>query len=206
MVKRGPAMRSLIFCSGELRMPVSVNNLRKGQLVLIDNTVYSVVESQHVKPGKGPAFVRVKIKNAATGAVIDRTYAGKEKIDEADARRLKMQFLYADDQWHFMDHDTYDQVALPESEVGDAKNYLTEGMEAEVLMFEGRALGIELPAAVNLKVTYTEPGLKGDTATGAKKKATLETGYVVDVPLFIEMDEVLKIDTRTGEYLERAKV
>ncbi|MCA9437462.1 MAG: elongation factor P [Candidatus Omnitrophica bacterium] len=183
---------------------VSVNNLRRGQLVLIDGTVYSIVESQHVKPGKGPAFVRVKIKNAATGAVIDRTYAGKEKIDEADARRMKMQFLYSDDQWHFMDQDTYEQVALAPDDVGDAKNYLTEGLEVEILMWEGRALGMELPAAVNLKVTYTEPGLKGDTATGARKKAQLETGYEVDVPLFIEEGELLKIDTRTGDYLERA--
>ena len=185
---------------------VSVNNLRRGQLVLIDGTVYSIVESQHVKPGKGPAFVRVKIKNAATGAVIDRTYAGKEKIDEADARRMKMQFLYSDDQWHFMDQDTYEQVALAPDDVGDAKNYLTEGLEVEILMWEGRALGMELPAAVNLKVTYTDPGLKGDTATGARKKAQLETGYEVDVPLFIEEGELLKIDTRTGDYLERAKV
>ncbi len=199
-------MSSLIFCLGECGMPpVSVNNLRRGQLVLIDNTVFSIVEYQHVKPGKGPAFVRVKIKNAATGAVIDRTYAGKEKLEEADARRIKMQFLYADDHWHFMDQETYDQVALPEEDVGDAKNYLTEGVEAEILMWEGKALGIELPAAVTLKVTYTEPGIKGDTATGAKKKATLETGYEVDVPLFIEEGEVLKIDTRTGSYLERAK-
>lgn len=184
---------------------ISVNNLRKGKLVEIEGTVFSVVEFQHVKPGKGHAFVRVKLKNAQSGAVIDRTFAGKEKIDEADAQRTRMQFLYADEQWHFMDNASYEQVALSEAEVGEAARYLTEGLEAEVLLYQGRALGIELPAAVNLKVVFTEPGLKGDTATGAKKKAELETGYELDVPLFINQGDVLKVDTRTGEYLERAK-
>jgi len=184
---------------------ISVNNLRKGQLVEVEGTVFSIVESQHVKPGKGHAFVRVKLKNAQTGAVIDRTYAAKEKIEEADAQRTRMQFLYADDRWHFMDNASYEQLALSEQEVGEAARYLTEGLEAEILLHQGRALGIELPAAVTLKVVFTEPGLKGDTATGAKKKAKLETGYEVDVPLFINLGDVLKVDTRTGEYLERAK-
>jgi elongation factor P len=184
---------------------ISVNNLRKGKLVEIEGTVFSVVEFQHVKPGKGHAFVRVKLKNAQTGAVIDRTFAGKEKIDEADAQHTRMQFLYADDKWHFMDNATYEQVALNEDDVGEAARYLTEGLEAEILLYQGRPLAIELPAAVNLKVVFTEPGLKGDTATGAKKKAELETGYQLDVPLFINQGDVLKVDTRTGEYLERAK-
>lgn len=184
---------------------ISVNNLRRGLLVEIDGTVYSVVEYQHVKPGKGHAFVRVKLKNAQTGAVIDKTFNGKERINLAKAQRNKMQFLYNDTHWHFMDQNTYDQVALTEEEVGDAAKFLTEGLEVEILLHEGKALGIELPPAVNLKVTFTEPGLKGDTATGAKKKATVETGYELDVPLFVEQDDILKIDTRTGEYLERAK-
>jgi elongation factor P len=184
---------------------ISVNNLRRGLLVEVEGTVFSVVEYQHHKPGKGHAIVRVKLKNAGTGLVIDRTFNGKEKIPLANAERKRMQFLYSDDQWHFMDQATYEQVGLPEDEIGDSKNYLTEGLEAEILFHSGRALGIEIPAAVNLKVTYTEPGLKGDTATGAKKKAMLETGYEVDVPLFIELGDVLKIDTRTGAYLERAK-
>jgi len=184
---------------------ISVNNLRRGLLVEIDGTVYSVVEYQHVKPGKGHAFVRVKLKNAQTGAVIDRTFNGKEKINQANAQRNKMQFLYSDDHWHFMDQSTYDQVALTQDEVGDAANFLTEGLEVEILLHEGKALGIELPPAVTLKVTFTEPGLKGDTATGAKKRAQLETGYEIDVPLFVNQDDVLKVDTRTGAYLERAK-
>ena len=184
---------------------ISVNNLRRGVLVEVDGAVYAVVEYQHVKPGKGHAFVRVKLKNAQSGAVIDRTFAAKEKIPLANAQRGKMQFLYSDDKWHFMDQATYEQVALSEEEVGEAANYLTEGLEVEILLHEGRALGIELPAAVSLKVTYTEPGLKGDTATGAKKKATVETGYQLDVPLFINEGDLLKIDTRTGDYLERAK-
>jgi elongation factor P len=184
---------------------ISVNNLRRGLLVEIEGTVFSVVEYQHVKPGKGHAFVRVKLKNAQTGAVIDRTFNGKEKIPTANAQRNKMQFLYRDDRWHFMDQSTYEQVALSDEDVGDASRFLTEGLEVEILLHEGKALGIELPAAVNLKVTFTEPGMKGDTATGAKKKAEVETGYTLDVPLFIDQDDVLKIDTRTGEYLERAK-
>lgn len=184
---------------------ISVNNLRKGLLVDIDGTVFSVVESQHHKPGKGHAIVRVKLRNAGTGLVIDRTFNGKEKIPIADAERKKMQFLYADDHYHFMDQATYEQVALSEAEVGDARNFLIEGIEAEILFHSGKALGMELPTAVNLRVTYTEPGLKGDTATGAKKKAKMETGYEIDVPLFIEEGELLKIDTRTGDYIERAK-
>jgi len=184
---------------------ISVNNLRKGLLVEIDKTVYAVVEYQHHKPGKGHAVVRVKLKNAQTGAVIDRTFNGKEKIPTADAERKRMQYLYSDGAWHFMDQETYDQIALDESEVGETSRYLTEGLEVEILFHEGRALGMDLPTAVNLKVTETEPGVKGDTATAAKKRCTLETGYKVEVPLFIEQGELLKIDTRTGEYLERAK-
>ncbi len=184
---------------------ISVNNLRKGLLVDLDGTVYSVVEYQHHKPGKGHAVVRVKLKNAQTKAVIDRTFNSSEKIETADAQRKKMQFLYSDDQWHFMDQSTYEQVALDRDDVDEAANYLTENLEVEILFHQGKALAVDLPAAVTLKVTYTEPGLKGDTATGAKKKATLETGYVVDVPLFINEGDVLKIDTRTGYYLERAK-
>lgn len=184
---------------------ISVNNLRKGLLVEVEGTVYAVVEYQHHKPGKGHAIVRVKLKNAQTGAVIDRTFNGKEKIPLANAQRKKMQFLYSDDQWHFMDQETYEQVALSADEVDDSANYLTEGLEVEILFNEGRPLAIDLPAAVILKVTYTEPGLKGDTATGASKKATVETNYIVDVPLFINEGDMLKIDTRTGDYLERAR-
>lgn len=184
---------------------ISVNNLKRGVLVDLEGTVYAVVEYQHHKPGKGHAIVRVKLKNAASGLVIDRTFNGKEKIPLADAQRQKMQFLYSDDSYHFMDQQTYEQVALSRDDVGEAANYLTEGLEAEILFHQGKALGIDLPAAVTLKVTYTEPGLKGDTATGARKKATVETGYVLDVPLFINEGDVLKIDTRSGDYLERAK-
>ncbi|MBE7487213.1 MAG: Elongation factor P [bacterium] len=184
---------------------ISVNNLRRGLLVEVEGTVYAVVEYQHHKPGKGHAIVRVKLKNAQTGAVIDRTFNGKEKIPLANAQRKKMQFLYNDDQWHFMDQVSYEQVALSADEVDDAANYLTEGLEVEILFNEGRPLAIDLPSAVVLKVTYSEPGLKGDTATGATKKATVETGYVIDVPLFINEGDMLKIDTRTGDYLERAR-
>lgn len=184
---------------------ISVNNLKKGLLVDIEGTVFSVVEYQHHKPGKGHAVVRVKLKNAQTKAVLDRTYNSSEKLETADAQRKQMQFLYSDDQWHFMDQATYEQVALDRDDIDEAANYLTENLEVEILFYQGKALAVDLPAAVTLKVTYTEPGLKGDTATGAKKKATLETGYIVDVPLFIEEGDVLKIDTRTGAYLERAK-
>jgi elongation factor P len=184
---------------------ISVNNLRKGLLVEVEGNVFAVVEYQHHKPGKGHAIVRVKLKNAQTGLVIDRTFNGKEKIPIADAERKRMQFLYSDDHWHFMDQATYEQVALSEDEVGETKHYLTEGLEADILFYGGKALGLDIPTAVTLKVTYTEPGLKGDTATGARKKATVETGYELDVPLFIEQGDVLKIDTRSGEYLERAK-
>lgn len=184
---------------------ISVNNLRRGLLLDIEGTVFAVVEYQHVKPGKGHAFVRVKLKNAQTGAVIDRTFAGKEKVEQADAQRKKMQFLYSDTEWHFMDQDTYEQVALGADDVGDASRFLREGIEVEILFHQGKALGMELPAAVVLEVVQSDPGVRGDTANAPRKKATLETGYQLEVPLFINEGDRLKVDTRTGEYLERAK-
>jgi elongation factor P len=184
---------------------ISVNNLRKGLLVEVEGTVFAVVEYQHHKPGKGHAVVRVKLRNAQTGAVIDRTFNGKEKIALADAQRKKMQYMYSDTEFHFMDQANFEQVALNPDEVGENANYLIEGLEVEILFHSGKALAMELPTSVNLKVNFTEPGLRGDTATNVMKKATLETNYEVDVPLFINISDVVKIDTRTGDYLERVR-
>nr|WP_281743409.1 elongation factor P [Tepidanaerobacter syntrophicus] len=183
---------------------ISTNDLRTGVTVEIDGEVYTVVDFQHVKPGKGAAFVRTKIKNVKTGQVFEKTFRAGEKLNRAIIERKNMQYLYSEgDVYHFMDTKTFEQVPLTKDQLGDAVNYLKENMEVVVTFYDGAPIGVEMPTFVELTVTQTEPGFKGDTATGGSKPATLETGAVVQVPLFIEIGDVVRIDTRTGEYLSR---
>ena len=184
---------------------ISSNDFRTGTTIELDNNVWQVVDFQHVKPGKGAAFVRCKLKNLQTGAVVERTFNADEKVPKAHVDRRRMQYLYeVDGAYTFMDNETYDQVELNLEQLGDAKNFLLENMECSIMFFQGQCIGIDLPVAVELKVVETEPGIKGDTATGGNKPAVLETGYTVKVPMFINVDDVLRIDTRTGQYIERA--
>jgi len=187
-------------------MSVSTNDLKRGMTLDLDGTLFQVIEFQHVKPGKGGAFVRTKLRNVRTGAVIDRTFNAGVNVGLANVERKDMQFLYRDgDEFVFMDTDTYDQHHVPASIVGEATNYLTEGFTAVVAMHETNAIGVELPASVVLKVSQTDPGVKGDRVSGAMKLATLETGLAVQVPLFVEEGDLIKVDTRTGDYLTREK-
>jgi elongation factor P len=185
-------------------MQVSTAEFRKGLKIKLDGNPYTVVDFQHVKPGKGGAFVRTKLKHLRLGTVVDRTFRSGEKFELVDFEQKPMQFLYRDDKFHFMSLETYEQVALSDEEVGDAANYLKETMEVDVLYINGAPVGVELPTFAVLRVVKTDPGVRGDTAAGGSKPATLETGAVVSVPLFINEGDVLRIDTRTGAYIERA--
>jgi len=187
-------------------MSVSTNDLKRGMTLDLDGTLFQVVEFQHVKPGKGGAFVRTKLRNMRTGAVIERTFNAGVNVGLAIVERKEMQFLYRDgNDFVFMDAGTYDQHSVPAATVGDAASYLTEGSTAIVAMHGGNAIGLELPASVVLRVTKADPGVKGDRVSGALKAATLQTGLVVQVPLFVEEGDLVKVDTRSGEYLTREK-
>jgi elongation factor P len=185
---------------------VSTNDFKNGMTLDLDGTLFQVVEFQHVKPGKGGAFVRTKLRNVKSGAVIERTFNAGVKVGLAIVERKQMQYLYPDGEAYvFMDLDTYEQVHVPADVLGGAASYLTEGSEAQVAMHEGVPISVDLPASIVLTVTTTDPGVKGDTRTGALKPATLETGVVVQVPLFVEEGERIKVDTRSGDYIERVK-
>jgi elongation factor P len=185
---------------------VSTNDLKRGMTLDLDGTLYQVVEFQHVKPGKGGAFVRTKLRNLRTGAVTDRTFNAGVNVGLAIVERREMQFLYRDGaDFVFMDTASYDQHHVPGGVVGDMASYLTEAATAIVSMHQGAAIGVDLPASVVLRVAQTDPGVKGDRVSGALKPATLETGLVVQVPLFVEEGDLVKVDTRTGEYLTREK-
>ena len=186
-------------------MAVSTNDLKNGMTLDLPEGLFSVVEFQHVKPGKGGAFVRTKLKNVRTGAVVERTYRADEKLEQAIIDKREMQFLYRDGgDYVFMDNSTYEQLQVPRTALGDAANYLKEGDAAILQMHGGDIVGVDLPAAVELTVTETEPGVQGDRVSGARKPATLETGLVVQVPLFVNPGESIRVDTRSGEYLTRA--
>ena len=186
-------------------MPIiTTNDLKNGMTLELDDTLFSVVEFQHVKPGKGHAFVRTTLKNSRTGAVIDRTFRAGEKVERAIIDKRAMQFLYRDGtDYVFMDTETYDQLTVNPETLGEASDYLVEQNTAMLMMYGEDVIGVDLPASVELIITETEPGLQGDRVSGARKPATLETGLVVSVPLFIEKGEHVKVDTRTGEYLSR---
>ncbi|GMA27602.1 elongation factor P [Arenivirga flava] len=180
------------------------NDIKNGSVVKIDGQLWSVVEFQHVKPGKGGAFVRTKMKNVLSGKTVDRTFNAGTKLEFASVDRRDYQYLYNDGTGYvFMDLDTYDQITVADAIVGDASNFMLESTNVTVALNEGNPLYVELPASVVLEVTYTEPGLQGDRSTGGTKPATVETGYEIQVPLFLEAGTKVKVDTRTGDYLGR---
>ena len=179
-------------------------DLRNNNTFELDGNVFKVVEFQHVKPGKGAAFVRVKMKNVITGAVIERTFNPSEKLQGAEIEKREMQYLYNDEGlYYLMDNETYEQIPLNEEQLGDALKYIKENMNVTVLSFKGKVFNVEPPMFVELEVTYTEPGFSGNTTTTSGKPATLENGLEISVPLFVEIGDVLRIDTRTGLYMER---
>ena len=183
---------------------ISTADFRNGMGLKIDGKYYTIVEFQHVKPGKGAAFVRTKLKNIVNGGVVEKTFRPTEKCEEARIDRVDMQYLYSDgDLYHFMDVNTYEQIALGQEQIGDTLKFVKENEMVKICSHKGTVFSIEPPLFVELKVTDTEPGFKGDTATGATKPAVVETGATVYVPLFVNQDDVIKIDTRTGEYLSR---
>lgn len=183
---------------------ISAGDFRNGVTLEIEGNIYQIIEFQHVKPGKGAAFVRTKMKNIINGGVVEKTFRPTEKFPQARIDRVEMQYLYSDgDLFHFMNTETYDQIALNQDAIGDALKFVKENEMVKVCSHNGNVFAVEPPLFVELEVTDTEPGFKGDTATGATKPATVETGAVVYVPLFVETGDKLKIDTRSGEYLSR---
>lgn len=184
---------------------ITAGDFRNGVTFELEGQIFQVVEFQHVKPGKGAAFVRTKLKNIITGATVERTFSPTDKMPTAHIERKDMQYLYNDgDLYYFMDLESYEQLPISKDTIGDALKFVKENMNVKILSHNGNVFGIEPPTFVELEVTETEPGFKGDTATGATKPATLETGAIVKVPLFINQGDIVRIDTRVGEYLERA--
>ena len=184
---------------------ISTSDFRTGLTFEYEGDVVSLVEFQHVKPGKGAAFVRCKLRSLISGSTVERTFRPGEKFQKAHVERKEMQYLYKEgDSWTFMDTETYDQIPLSESQLEDAPKYLKENMATGIMFYQGQVIGMDLPKQVELKVIATEPGIKGDTASGGSKPATLETGLIVQVPFFVNEEDVLVIDTRTGNYISRA--
>ena len=182
----------------------SAGDFRNGTTFEMDGNVYRIVEFQHVKPGKGSAFVRTKIKNVVTGGVVEKTFNPSEKFPAAEIEKKEMQYLYEDGGiYYFMDNETYEQTPLNKEQLGDSLKFLKENMNVKLLSIKGNVFSIELPISVELEVTYTEPGFAGNTTTTSGKPATLENGYEVQVPLFVNIGDVVRIDTRTGKYMER---
>lgn len=183
---------------------ISVNDLKNGITLELDNGLFQVIEFQHVKPGKGGAFVRTKIRNLRSGAVLDKTFNAGIKVEQAIVDRQDMQFLYKDgDEYVFMNTSTYDQMNVSTAALGEAADYLIEQMIAQIAMYQGEIIGVEIAASVELTISETEPGVQGDRVSGARKPATLETGKVIQVPLFVGPGDKIKVDTRTGDYLTR---
>ena len=183
---------------------ISAGDFRNGVTIEFEGNIYQIIEFQHVKPGKGAAFVRTKLRNVITGAVIEKTFNPTDKFENAYVERKEMQYLYSDgDLYYFMDNETYEQLPIGADKLDDNFKFVKENMMCKIISYKGNVFGVEPPMFVDLEVTDTEPGFKGDTATGATKPATLETGAQIKVPLFINIGDVLNIDTRTGEYLKR---
>jgi len=186
-------------------MAISTNDLKNGMTLKLDEGLYQIVDFQHVKPGKGGAFVRTTLKNVRTGAVVDRTFRAAEKVEQAVIDKREMQFLYRDgSEFVFMDNESYDQLQVAPTALGDSANYIVDGSTVQLAMYDSEIVGVELPAAVELVVRETEPGIQGDRVSGAKKPATMETGLVLQVPLFVNIGDRLKVDTRSGDYITRA--
>jgi elongation factor P len=183
---------------------ITTNDLKNGITLQLDNGLFTVVDFQHVKPGKGGAFVRTTLRNARTGAVIDRTFRASERVEQAIVDKREMQFLYREaDEYVFMDTESYDQIHVAPKSLGTAAGFLVESSNAVLAMFDNEIIGVEIPASVELSVTETEPGIQGDRVSGARKPATLETGITLQVPLFVNIGDRVKVDTRSGEYLTR---
>jgi elongation factor P len=183
---------------------ISINQLRVGLTVLINDEVYQVVDYDHVKPGKGAAFVRTRLKNLNTGAVIEKTFKSDDKIEDAFVQQKKLRYIYHDgDFYHFMDQETFEDSVISAQQIGEAIQFLREELDVNAFFYNGKLIRIDLPNFINLKIKHTEPGVRGDTAKSGTKPATLETGAVVQVPLFVDVGDVIKIDTRTGSYIER---
>ena len=183
---------------------ISAGDFRNGLTIEIEDNVFQIIEFQHVKPGKGAAFVRTKLKNVKNGGVVERSFRPTEKFPQARIDRKDMQYLYNDGElYNFMDAETYDQIALSKDDIGDSLKFVKENETVKICSYKGDVFAVEPPLFVELEITDTEPGFKGDTATGATKPATVETGATVNVPLFVDQGDVIKIDTRTGEYISR---
>ncbi len=184
---------------------VSSGEIKRGMTIELEGRVWQIIEFQHIKMGRGSAQVRMKLRDIRRGDIVERTFQAGERFARARLDHRTVHYLYNDGtHYHFMDTSSYDQLMLDEGQLGDAARYLTENADVQLVEYEGEPIGVDLPAAVVLRVTQTEPGVKGDTATGAMKRATLETGLIVNVPLFVNTGDRIKVDTRTGEYLERA--
>lgn len=185
---------------------MDTSDFKNGLSIIVDNDIYTIVEFQHVKPGKGSAFVRSKLKNVRSGAVIEKTWRAGEKMDQAILERFPITFSYEQDgEYYFMDNDTYEMTPVAAEKIGDGVKYLKDGLEVTALSHQGELINVELPITIEAEITHTEPGFKGDTATGGNKPATIETGATITVPLFINIGDKVKVDTRTGNYLERVK-
>ncbi|MEK6681677.1 MAG: elongation factor P [Nitrospirota bacterium] len=185
---------------------LSTSDFRNGLKIEVEGEPYAIVEFQHVKPGKGGAFVRTKLRGIKTGSVIDRTFRSGEKFNKPNMEEREMQYLYASaDQYFFMDNQTYEQIALTEENLGEGRKYLKENMAVKILFYNEKPIGVEVPMFVELKIVKTDPGVRGDTASGGTKPATLETGAVIKVPLYMNEGEIIKVDTRIGEYVERVR-
>src|ERR687892_1876011 len=183
----------------------STNDLKKGMTLDLSEGLFQVVDFQHVKPGKGPAFVRTTLRNVRSGGVLDKTFRADERVEQAVVDKKDMQFLYRDgSDYVFMDNSTYEQIHVDPATLGDATNYIVDGSTMTLQFYDDEIIGTDMPAAVELTVTETEPGIQGDRVSGARKPATVETGLVVQVPLFVNQGERIKVDTRTGEYITRA--
>ncbi len=186
-------------------MALSVNEIKSGVTILVDGQVHIVIETQHVKPGKGAAFVRVKLRNLKNGGIQEKTFRGDEKIEEAFVEERRLQYLYVSGNlFHFMDQDNFEEITVSEDNLGDKKKFLKDNLEVTGYFYKNETLNINLPNFIEFKVVHTEPGIKGDTAKSGAKPAQIETGATVQVPLFINVGDGIKVDTRTGEYVERA--
>ncbi|HEY7417250.1 MAG TPA: elongation factor P [Ktedonobacteraceae bacterium] len=184
---------------------ISTSDLKKGLTIEAEGQLYYIVDWQHIKIGRGGAIVRIKLRNLRSGALVERTYDAGDKFRRVYLDRANVTYQYNEgDQYHFMDTGTYEDIVLTEAQLGDAKNYLIDNLELDIISHDGSPLSVELPEKLVLKVTYTEPGFKGDTATGGTKPATTETGVVVQVPLFVSIGDLIRVNTTTGEYVERA--
>lgn len=185
-------------------MALSINDIKSGHTILVDQEVYVILETQHVKPGKGAAFVRVKIRNLKNASVQEKTFRGDEKIEEAFVEERKLQYQYSSgNMYHFMDQENYEEVAISEENINDKKKFLKDNLDVVGYFYKGQTLNINLPNFIVFKITHTEPGIKGDTAKSGTKPAEIETGATIQVPLFVDTGDTIKVDTRTGEYVER---